>query len=110
MRLDRLNGTSIYRFAGDLDASAASTLRRETERLDVHDAAVLDLGAVGFIDSAGLGTIIALLRRRRVAGAPSAVAAPRPGIRRVLEITGVELLAPVCDDVDDALALVTTAH
>ena len=76
---------------GDLDADGARVVRRALEahiaagRLDV----TIDLDRVGFLDSAGLASLIVALRRARERGGDIRVAATNSRIRRVLEVTAL---------------------
>lgn len=67
-------------------------LEPELERLsragDVS-ALVIDLEGVGFMDSSGLGLLLATQQRLRAEGIRLLVANPSRSVRRVLEFTGV---------------------
>ncbi len=65
---------------------------------------VLDLGSVEFIDSTGLGLIVALNRRIRRGGGDLRVAAPRRDVQTALELTRMHRLVEIYDDVDTAVA------
>jgi stage II sporulation protein AA (anti-sigma F factor antagonist) len=49
---------------------------------------VLDLTALEFLDSTGLGVLIRANRDLREAGGALRVRSPQPQVRRVLDITG----------------------
>jgi anti-anti-sigma factor len=59
---------------------------------------VLDLTALGFIDSIGLRVVIAAWNRARHNGHAFSVALASSGqVRRVFELTGVDHIVPVAD-------------
>jgi len=81
--------------AGELDLASAPTLRAALHGQTDNDV-VLDLRGVTFLDSTALGVIRAAARRAAGSGHRVMVRDPRPGPRRVLELTGVlEMLTVV---------------
>ena len=65
---------------------------------------LIDLSAVPFMDSAGLGALIGGIRRAREAGGDVAVACSRPTLTRLLHTTGFDRIVSVTETVDDAAA------
>jgi stage II sporulation protein AA (anti-sigma F factor antagonist) len=81
--------------AGDLDMPATFRLEPELERhIGAEDVSsvVLDCSGVAFLDSAGLGTLLATRERAEDLGVRLTVANPSPVVRRVLELTGTTQL------------------
>ncbi|MCU0312383.1 MAG: STAS domain-containing protein [Acidimicrobiales bacterium] len=82
----------ILRLDGDLDAHSAPELDRAVEsaladRPADTDRLVLDVGAVHFVDSSGLRSLVAA----RQGGERTVVLrSPNRGFRRILEITGLD--------------------
>lgn len=81
--------------AGDLDMSATFKVEPEFDRLvagrDVRRL-VLDVGGVGFIDSAGLGALLSIRDRTKQLGIEmSLVNVPKP-VRRILDLSGTSVL------------------
>lgn len=90
MRLDK--GAAVVRTVGELDASTAPQLRdcfEELLRSNCHQV-VVNMGELDFIDSTGLGVMVAALKRFRGAGGSLHVTEPRPQIRKVLELTSLD--------------------
>ena len=83
--------------AGDLDMSATFQLEPVLDRLldSGPRELVLDLGGVSFVDSSGLGLLIATHERARDAGVEMAIAGARPEIQRVFRIAGLDGVLPV---------------
>jgi anti-sigma B factor antagonist len=87
----RLEGDDVLvRMEGELDLS---TVHRFRAVADDHDAArrfVLDVAAVTFIDSTGLGALVDLATRTRRAGGAVVLAHPDQRILRLLELTSLD--------------------
>lgn len=100
------NGRAVVRLRGELDIATADTLRRglRDARRDHGDDLVLDLTDLEFMDSGGLSVIVAFFKAATAAGGGVALAAPRPVIRRTLEITGLHRRIPVHGSLREALA------
>ncbi|MFE5914005.1 STAS domain-containing protein [Streptomyces wedmorensis] len=98
--------TAVLTVEGELDMETADRLEdllaeqfgQGRRRL------VLDLAALGFMDSSGLNVLIRAVNRAREIGGDLYLAAPTPAVRRILEITGVTTTIPPHDGVADALA------
>jgi anti-sigma B factor antagonist len=88
-------GWTVLRPAGQIDAATAGRLRAELEQATSADARVIvDLGAVDFLDSTGLGVLIGGLRRARVNGGALRVVCTE---RKMLELFRVTGLTDVLD-------------
>src|SRR4051794_1619122 len=85
-------GRAVIRVVGALDVAGAGRLIDETTRLDpgVGDRVVVDLRAVTFIDSAGLGALCYGEAFVKARGGGFAIAAPGPRTRAVLELAGLD--------------------
>ena len=84
---------------GDIDIAAApDLLRRLDEAIDADPGGlvVVDFDAVTFIDSTGLGVLVAAQRRARTAGGTLGVVGVPDRVRQVFEVTGLDrvLLCP----------------
>ncbi|HKU94996.1 MAG TPA: anti-sigma factor antagonist, partial [Vineibacter sp.] len=62
---------------------------------------ILDLGAVEFMDSSGLGAIVALLKRIGRDG-DLVLAGTRPAVRKLLQITRIDRILTQHATVDEA--------
>jgi anti-sigma B factor antagonist len=69
---------------------------------------VIDLSAVPFMDSAGLGALIGGIRRAREHGGEVAVACSRPTLTKLLHTTGFDRIVPVTDTLEAAVAAVAS--
>ena len=83
--------------AGDLDMSATFALEPVLDRVlaDHPRELVLDLGGVPFVDSSGLGLLIATHERATLADVDMAITGAGPEIQRVIHIAGLDDVLPV---------------
>jgi anti-sigma B factor antagonist len=77
---------------GDLDMAAAFKFESEVEEVltakDV-EAVVLDLSHVDFMDSAGLGALLALRERAQELDVDLSISSVSDAVSRVLDVTGL---------------------
>lgn len=90
-----------------VDAAAAPDLKTDLEQAmtEAPRKVVLDLSEVRFMDSTGLGLFVALLKMLGRDGA-IAVAGAQPPVVRLFELTRLDKLFRLVDDVPAARALV----
>ena len=101
------DGLVVFRLSGELDAHEAPALR---QRLLVRASAerprvIVNLGEVGYIDSAGLGVLAATHKACKARGGALVLVAPRPEVRHILTITRMLTHFSVRDTEGDAAAL-----
>jgi anti-anti-sigma factor len=102
----RQGGVVIAEITGDIDISTVSGLRERLLGLaNEGQSLIVDLNQVTFIDSAGLGVLVAVARRSRERGGSLNAVCSRPQTRKLLWVTGVERRIPLSDTVEGALKL-----
>jgi anti-anti-sigma factor len=92
---------AVARVAGELDSSTAYELVTAVGPAltsDHHSAVVLDLRAVTFADSAGLGAIATLARHANDAGIELALRSCSPAVAKLLSISGLDRIVDVWPD------------
>jgi anti-sigma B factor antagonist len=96
-RVERCGTTAVVHVRGELDLYAAPRLHDEL--LDVlgqaHDALIVDLAEVSFIDSSGLGILVASLKRAQNVGTVLWLRSPERQVMRALEITHLSSVFPI---------------
>jgi anti-sigma B factor antagonist len=97
---------SIVEVKGEVDLYSAPRLKERLAELTGagRTRIAVDLGAVEFLDSTGLGVLIGALKRCREARGTLGLVAPREPVRKVLSITGLDRVFPVHDSVEQATA------
>ena len=93
---------------GELDLAGAPRLRQAVvaEAAAGERHVVLDLTAVDFLDSAGLGAMGGGLRRLRAHGGDLMVVCPEPRIRRVFESCDLDRVFVLHPDVGSVISVV----
>ena len=86
---------------GEIDLYTAPRLHGELVAIlsgDEPVQVVVDMSGIEFCDSTGMNVLLAAHRRARELGGDLELAAPRPAIRKVLQVTGLESVFTVLDD------------
>jgi anti-sigma B factor antagonist len=95
--VEQATGSAVARLAGDLDIVTSEDVKGELAQLvdEGHSTLVLDLSDVGFVDSSGLGALVALHRHAESHGGKFTVRAVPPQVQRLFEITRLDDLISV---------------
>jgi anti-sigma B factor antagonist len=102
---DLVDGITVLALSGELDLAAAPALR---DRLDDARAAggrgvVLDMAEVTFLDSSALRELLRADAALRTDGVPLVLAAVRPPVERLLELTRTTGMLTVAPTLEAAL-------
>ena len=103
---DQVDPVTVLAVAGEVDLDTAETLRdRVGEALrDRAPELVLDLTAVDFLDSSGLGMLLDVHRRLTDEGGFLRLVIASRHVRRVIDVTGMTAVLDVYDSRAGALA------
>jgi anti-sigma B factor antagonist len=103
--VDRSGDVIIVQIAGSVDGLTAEDLQRvfSSELEAGHHDLVADLGAVDYTSSAGLRVLLATLKQARSKDGDLRLAAPRPEVRKVLDLSGFTGILRVYETVDAAV-------
>jgi anti-sigma B factor antagonist len=95
--VDAAGDVAVVAVRGSLDAVAVPEFRAAVVDLIDHGWGRLriDLVDVAFIDSAGLGVLVGLLKRVDAAGGELELHRPSAAVTKVLEITGLLDVLPI---------------
>ena len=110
IQMDEVQGLTVCRPVGELDAFTVSQFRQALAELASTPRLVIDMSAVPFVDSAGLGALIGGIRRARELGGDVAVACNRPTLVRLLRTTGFDRIVTVTDTVEDAASALSSVE
>jgi anti-anti-sigma factor len=101
LTIERTTGGAwqVLVLTGDLDLHTRSALDDRLDSSDQRGRLALDLAGLRFIDSGGLGTIVAAIRRFRATGGSLALIAP-PGspVEQMLALVGLSELTELHPD------------
>lgn len=91
-----------------MDGTNAPELQSQwLERLEQHPGAariVIDLGELDYVSSAGLRVFLVIAKAARQRGGDLALAAPKPPVADVLQISGFDRIMTVRPSIAEALA------
>lgn len=100
IRVDGDGARRVVRLSGECDIASAPQLQEVLATLRGPDVTeiVIDATDLDFLDSTGLGTLVGALKRMRESGGELRIAGARGPVRRVLQITGLDRVIPVTED------------
>ena len=95
---------SVVSVAGEIDLSTAPQFRdRLIAAIADNPQIVVDLTAVDFIDSTGLGVLLGGLKRVTAQDGRIEVVCPDTPVRKIFEVTGLNRVFAPHDDLDDVV-------
>jgi anti-sigma B factor antagonist len=96
-------GVPVVSAKGEIDVSSSARLREHLSALpgDVRRA-VVDLTEVTFLDSTGLGVLVAGWKRCDEVGGSLDLVVASPRVGKVLEITGLDSIFTIFQSIDKA--------
>ena len=110
VRLVELNVSSrfhddhtIVTICGEIDLYTAPRLHSELAGLladGMPARVVIDMSGVEFCDSTGMNVLLSCLRRARERGGELEIAAPKPAVRKILQVTGLDSVFTLVEDAD----------
>lgn len=102
------DGRVVVAVAGEIDAHTAPEVRAALDEALAASAGetriVADLTGVTFMDSTGLGVFVTTLKHVREKEGSLDVVVTSPRVLKVFTITGLDVLIPVHETLDGALA------
>lgn len=102
---EQLDGGAVVRVTGELDLSTHERLADELTSIAAGgDAIVVDLGGCDFIDSSGIRALLIGRQAAEDNGGTLALAAAKPQVMRILDVTGVASALPIHASAEEALA------
>ena len=88
--------------AGEIDLYTAPRLQSELAGVIANSApgslVVVDMSGVEFCDSTGMNVLLSSLREARERGGELELAAPRPAVRKILQVTGLDSVFTLVPD------------
>ena len=99
------NGVTVLTPTGRLDVAGAPALKDAINEVAKNGPTrlVIDMEGVSFVDSTGLGSVIAALKQVRTNQGELRLAAPNQQVRVVLELTTLDRVFPYYATVEEAL-------
>jgi anti-sigma B factor antagonist len=99
------SGSGVLSLRGEVDVANSHEVRDAALALVGGGARglVVDLTGTAYLDSAGLGILVGLLKRSKEADFKLAIAGAQPAVQRLFEITKLNRVFPMHADVASAL-------
>jgi anti-anti-sigma factor len=99
------DGRGVVRITGRLDFTSAPEASKQftTAIAGGHRKLIVDLSKVGFVDSAGLGSLIGGMRAARQAGGDLRIANPSEQSRMLLSLTSLDQVIKIDPTIEKAL-------
>ena len=102
----QVGAASVLTLRGEIDVYTAPRLRQAI--IDLVDGGashiVVDMSAVDFLDSTGLGVLVGGLKRVKVKDGSLSIVTGQDKILKIFDITGLNKVFPIHDSVDTAAA------
>ena len=101
-----LDGKPVLDLNGEVDSYNSSKLRERRVTLieGGQKELIINMSGVDYIDSTGLGTLVAGLKRASEQGGSIRIICPNDQIFKVFSITGLVKVFPIFNNEQDALA------
>ncbi len=101
-----VDGVTVVTVEGEMDVYTSPTLRDRLSALldDGTSTVVVDLSAVTFLDSTGIGTLVGALKRAEEQGGGLPVVCPQDRLLKLFRITGLDGVFTIRDTVAEAVA------
>lgn len=99
-----IDGGVVLSPIGDVDMSRSPALRDAIKRSHAASPGklVVDLAAVGYMDSSGLATLVEAMKLCRGSGARLVLCAMNPRVRAIFEIAKLDQYFTIVENVDAA--------
>jgi anti-sigma B factor antagonist len=95
----------VARLLGEVDLHSAASLGEKLDTLIANDSKiVLDLDEVGFLDSTGLGVLVAARTNAVESGGAFVLVCTQPRILKLFAITGLQNVFTFHENVSNAVA------
>jgi len=94
---------TIVTICGEIDLYTAPRLHSELASLLAGDSPArmtIDMSGVEFCDSTGMNVLLSCLRRVRERGGELEIAAPKPAVRKILQVTGLDSVFTLVESAD----------
>jgi anti-anti-sigma factor len=93
--IERRDDRMVVAPEGDIDAASAAAMRQVLQQIverEEYRAIDVDMSAVTFLDSSGLGMFVAAQRAATARGITLRLREPGPMVRMVLEVTNLNTI------------------
>jgi len=106
INVTQADGVTVVAPLGDLDMATVDEVRRTLASLIGRGQArlLMDLGGVGYIDSSGMGALVAAMKQARAAGGDVRLCALQDDVRGIFDLTRLSRAMSIHTTRQEALA------
>ena len=106
--IERSGENLIVRISGELDHHTSRTLREETDKSLTDDIKniIFDFTSLIFMDSSGIGFLMARYKKILNKGGMAVIVSPTPQVKRILEMSGIMTIIKIAPDMKKALKMI----
>lgn len=105
VRAEIQHGCLVAVLAGEIDLHDAKSFQQQADCILAESGIrclIVDMAAVDFIDSSGIGALIGRYKRLKLNGGKMILVGLKPSVARLLRLAGVLGILEVCDDMEGA--------
>ncbi|PLV60172.1 STAS domain-containing protein [Thermotoga sp. KOL6] len=107
LKLERIEEDDkiVVRVYGEIDAYNSSELKEQLRNLvssTEKKKIVLDLSSVSYMDSAGLGTLVVILKDAKINGKEFILSSLKESIMRIFKLTHLDKIFKITDTAEEA--------
>jgi len=109
IKLSNRGNTLIVRLHGELDHHTAEYARQKIENEIIKPITrnmIFDFSNLTFMDSSGIGVIMGRYKNIRKINGKVAIACSNSQVVRLLDVSGISRVIPVCTDLDNAVKMI----
>lgn len=100
---EKLEDVTIVKLTGCIDVLANSQFSASLDLQSRQDDLIIDLSGIAFMDSAGLGGLVLLIRNIKQCGGRCILASPPPLVLKILKVTAIHQMTRIEPSVEKAL-------
>lgn len=107
IQTEEISDGVILRPTGEIDLSCAAMLRQRLAKIQEGKPRrlVIDLGAVPYMDSSGVATLVEAMQIARRNGSKLVLCALQGKVRSIFEIARLDMVFSIVDSVEEAAAV-----
>jgi len=106
VKVEKVKDTLILRLKGEFDMLTADEFRSAVDNYFDGEKVknlILDISKVSFMDSSGLGAILARYKKIRQLKGSMVIVGAKPQVKKVLELSGIMKIIGIYDDEKSAM-------
>lgn len=104
VEVEKKDGAVIIYPMGEINAYHVSDFKtRVLESISKGEKVIIDFSNVDYVDSAGLGSLVAILKHVKTENKEMKLVSLKPNLKRIFELTKLDMVFDMLDDLNSAL-------